>query len=805
MPHPRYGLPNPNYLLLHPGSLPSWHWADQFRRYFPVFYPDISQAIGNCQSRNPVYLSTGEAGCAPDPQFKLIDSDVLDTWVANTDDNPVDSLTHAPVRTMMPVPKGTFGTAPLNPTSSSCAQVNINGPTFVPNISKDDAWRITRIGRKYQEIIADAIMSYQMNPWWPNPCAQLQQVAVPLSMQSYIEKDPTTGQYLHVNPTANPGNVGNWYSWQESAITVASGNLNMMYSQIPDYYAYYNRFWCRAASTYNPNPGMQAGVNWGQQYSSLPSVGSYQNLVNANGVENLGMYPQSFQYFGLTPLPGGQAHGGPWDQILNTNPGPASPVVPAGAFTTSGGCLFADRIMDFPYNTLEDALGCDWRYLSNCTPIMAEYGDPNFSTSAGGITYANLRNAPARNHPFRNWADFVAMLGHLVYRSPMPPVAATNSAFWPAQGIAQMSPGNLSAQHNYLLGHRLRDPVLGVNAGNAGYPQVCPAHFFDGSAIQNADSLQGANCGAYQIVAATGFWPISANYGAFPQQNNGQVTNPIEVMLYPLQVAPWTGGGAVQAEWERRIDEWRGRDASGLRVEQNYISEEAANDVLVCLSNGLIPPIDFDGDGHVSMTLKSELPPDQNYNGTVLRFWPGYPWHNFSGATSGVQSLSPTGAIEAQKKPGFTNIPSAFNYDSANQFYNSTVTGTPVTHSNYGVKGYCPDLTPPPNLYDPGFGSTDVVNYITPWYPVDQSEVLQGCVTMPIKFRSNTFRVTVVAMLTDSNYQTIYSTRRYQRVYSRVPQNYTTTPGSAYSGNFVLHESHIWGGADPVMNFTGMK
>src|SRR5208283_2428444 len=246
-------------------------------------------------------------------------------------------------------------------------------------------------------------------------------------------------------------------------------------------------------------------------------------------------------------------------------------------------------------------------------------------------SYANLRNAAARNHPFKNWADFVAFLGHLVYRSPMPAnstVAANNHAYW--------------------LANNLRDPILGVKAS-----LVCPATFFYGSSIANADSWEGQGGVGGQIVAVTGYWPISANYGAYPQGNGGAITTP-EAMLYPPMPANLCGS---QAEWQRRIDEWRGRDAAGLRVEQNYISEAAANDVLVSLSNGLAGPIDFDGDGHITMTRRDEIPLDRDYNTTnpsinpapynFIDYWKtgaayiatynksGYPWHNLTGPTTG--------------------------------------------------------------------------------------------------------------------------------------------------------------------------
>src|SRR5208283_5129859 len=313
-------------------------------------------------------------------------------------------------------------------------------------------------------------------------------------------------------------------------------------------------------------------------------------------------------------------------------------------------------------------------------------------------SYANLRNAAARNHPFKNWADFVAFLGQLVYRSPMPvntTVAANNHAYW--------------------LANNLRDPILGVKAS-----LVCTAAFFDGSSIANADSLQGQGGVGGQIVAVTGYWPISANYGAYPQGNGGAITTP-EAMLYPPMPANLCGS---QAEWQRRVDEWRGRDAAGLRVEQNYISEAAANDILVSLSNGLIGPIDFDGDGHVTMTRKDEIPLDRDYNGQQVDYWktnptlnplPGYPWHNLTGSTAAGACKG----VESQWKPGFINTAGVYNYAPGNDGYND-FTSNP---NGYGIK--TKDPSPSSVTYN--------------WNPVDKSQVIQGCVTLPIKFRANTF------------------------------------------------------------------
>jgi hypothetical protein len=226
----------------------------------------------------------------------------------------------------------------------------------------------------------------------------------------------------------------------------------------------------------------------------------------------------------------------------------------------------------------------DWvkRYPFNCLEDQTG-GDWRYNAGAEPwMEEPNLTAATARNHPFRHWGDFVGMLGHLVYRAPT--VAAN------------------------------RDARMGVSAA-----AVCPGSFFDGSSIRSADCLQEP------IVARNLYWPISANYGEYTNAGDG----------YPALETPWTDAN----EWKRRIDEWRGCDASGLRVEQHYISEAAANDVLVSFTNGRIRPIDFDGNGHVEMTRKDEIP-------QVATYWPGYPWHNLGGNDS---------VVEAQRAPASYN------------------------------------------------------------------------------------------------------------------------------------------------------
>src|SRR5262249_27577196 len=155
-------------------------------------------------------------------------------------------------------------------------------------------------------------------------------------------------------------------------------------------------------------------------------------------------------------------------------------------------------------NTLEDQTGSEWRYLIAAGRPMYEKAA---SVSQGGSKYngptpftptgAAYSAAPARNHPFKNWADFVAMLGHLVYRSPME-IACTNrgiSTWW-------SSPGNPPSPRKDRISKGIRDSVLGVSAyevchGKYADPKNVPT-FFDGSKIAAsnsspafADALQG--------------------------------------------------------------------------------------------------------------------------------------------------------------------------------------------------------------------------------------------------------------------------------------------------------------------------
>jgi len=617
-PHPIYGLPNPDYLLLYPGTQVNYYWADQFRRYLPTVYT----------------YPAGPAGApgAPPKRYKLVDEDVTTETAAAR--------------------KNVYPDQPTPPGTSD----NPNRP-FVPGIGKDDAWRVTRIGRKYQEIIADEIMDYQLNPWWPSPCAHNSkngEIAVPLDRIAY-PCEARAGLALCAAPTI--------FSYD-----LNKGKAGIDYA-LPDYFTTYNRFWMRACGKYTRNwAGPATDQARGEPYRASTAGG-----VPMNPVENRGLYPQAFQYFGQEfPIK---------DDVK-------------------------DRILDFPYNTLEDQQGGDWRYQSGAVYNMQE---------------SSMRIAPLRNHPFKNWADFVAFLGHMVYRPP-------------SDGV--------------FGGTKFRDKIQGVDAwtvcNGPGVDARNQGRFFDGSAIAKGagepalpDALQGP-VGALRnwnnsTVARDRFWPISANYGEFPTQTGPK--------LYPDMVAPWTD----QKEWERRVDELRGRDAAGLRVEHNYISERAANDILVSLSNGRVGPIDFNGDGVVEMTRKDELPAG------LKPYWAGFPWHVYVGA-------DPT--VKTQTK--------SFNTDK-----NSI---------DYGI------------LAGP-----------LAYAPVDKSQIIQECVTLPIKFRSNTFRVTVVVELTDPDYKTVFATRQYSRVYSRVPgppQGNLKVHGP-YTGEFILHGQRDTSGIDPENSFLG--
>ena len=546
---------------------------------------------------------------------------------------------------MIPVPKGTLGSA------------------TVPGINKDEGWRITRVGRKYQEIIADEIMDYQINPWWPNPCVHMTEIAVPLDKKAYISATRQIDGTLQQKP-------GSYLEFS------TAGSYEY---QVPDYFAYFNRFWCRSAGKYKRDGDINT-TERGEPYRTAD-----------NQVENRGIYPQAFQYFGQS--------------------------IPAPA-------QWRDYIREFPSNTLDDQLGGEWRYLSGIEPAMKE------QPIAG--QQACMRSAPARNHPFKNWADFVAMLGHLVYRSPM-------------QGTA-------------------RDPVQGVKAWTVCHSGSADprnaGQFFDGSKIAAgdngpalADSLQGMPAVTYDkaVVARDGYWPISGNYGEFPTAGGPA--------LYPDRASPW----ADDAEWKRRIDEWRGQDAAGLRVEQHYISEAAANDVLVNLTNGRIGPIDFDGDGHITMTTKEQLIQVYGKDGAGdPKFWKGFPFHNQAGNYPGSN-------VEVPRRISWDGDVS--DADTKNE-----------NHAKYGLR-------------------------LDEWKPAPASQIIQGCVTLPIKFRSNTFRISVLVSLTDASYKNVYSTQRSARVVSRVPAKPTGSikVHGRYTGQFLQHGTRVMAGVDPDLSWLGSK
>lgn len=640
-PHPLYGLPNPNYLQLFPGSSTSIHWSDQFHRYFPLVtaYPKNTEPNYN--------IPAGQDTLAPKvPTAPWEGSKVVDWFDGNL------AKTHG----MPGVDRMIHPEAPV----AKVYEYNSIDP-FVPAVSKDDAWRITRIGPKYQDILANEIMDYQMNPWWPNPCVHQgtvvnPQLAVPLDRTPYLS---ATRQYGAVADLR-----GAWWSRQENA-----GKAGIAH-EIPDYFAYWNRFWVRSATKYDRTVATGTPV-------------AYNDLTNPT--ENHGTYPQALQYFG---------------QPITID------VVPN---------RWRDRVLDFPFNTLEDATGGDWRYVSGCANLMYEVN-----------VASTMRNAPARNHPFRNWADFVGFLGHLVYRSPIDMGGPKDYR----KGV-----------HAWTVCHGA--PADARNTGN----------FFDGSRISNgaggaalADALKGSDVVGYGkcIVARDGWWPISGNYGEYPTAGGPKD--------YPDAPGVWS---TDIPEWQRRVDEWRGRDAAGLRIEQNYISERAANDVLVSLSNGRIGPIDFDGDGKVTMTSKRELPLILGYGGsasTAYSAWPGFPWNDLSGNDAKVQR---------ENRPGID--------------YNNVTTAT-----NFGLK-----------------------DGASTWSAAPKNEIIQGCVTLPIKFRANTFRVTIVVELTDAQYKNVYASRRYARWYSRIPGEPVggVKVHGPYTGELFQHGTRTMGTVDPEMDF----
>jgi hypothetical protein len=754
-PHPLYGVPNPDYMLQYPGTYPNYHWSDQFRRYFPVegspadFTASVAAApplpgkpdgIGYLAKKkdsdvvdlSPFYkpITTTSYSMAPAPYLKMVDD--------------VENQALPFIQPQVSTPKSDkpFMKSP-----------------FIPGISKDDAWRITRVGRKYQESITDEILDYTINPHWPNPIAQFSEMAVPLDMQNY----PGDARYPAWVDAAVPlpGFIGNTYGanyqndqptktmnsivWNSFNTFKTQGNIG---DQVPDFYAYFNRFWIRAAHTYARNAPNTFFGRYNDYRVGVP-YGKPNGVFNL--VEARGKYPQTYQY---------------WGEFFNGS----------GALDP----LWSDNIRDFPENTLEDQLGSDFRYLTTATkPMFETPPSPGVAGGSAGnipVPASQMSAAPGRNHPFKNWADFVAMLGHLVYRSPL-------TVIHPAGLDSRVVDLDTIRKDRVNMG--IRDRILGVNAW-----QVCHGtyadprnkdQFFDGSKIAAgatgpayADSLQGfygydsgsdtikpgvgLPTAQESIVAVDGFWPISGNLGVFLDPTGTLAGGPPESFLYPPRPAGLFAdtvgghGGDADWEWKRRIDEWRGCDAAGLRVEQQYISERAANDILVSLSNGQIGPIDFDGDGHITMTRKQEIPtetlnpPVAGYTGN---FWPLFPYNKMSGA-SNVEYIKPP----AQALP-----------------------------LGYGVIDH---------------PSKD-------WKPADKGDVIQNCVTLPIKFRSNTFRVTVAVELTDSKFRNTAAVHKYSRVFSRVmdkPAGLSKVHGP-YTGEFIMHGNRAIDGVDPEGSWLG--
>ncbi|MCK6473767.1 MAG: hypothetical protein L6R28_18750 [Planctomycetes bacterium] len=704
-PHSLHGLPNPDYLTLYPGIAASQHWADQFRRYVPVQMEEIDGAGDpyDDPDNNPETMTNNPFPGAMPRRYKLID----DPGLAG------DPATHTAINPAIPVPRALKGD---------------DDTPVVPGVSKDDAWRVTRVGLRYQEIIANEILDYQVNPWWPNPCVPVTELCVPLDKATY-PSEPRAMVKVQALAGSN-----RWRSYAEHM----TANGATVGARVPKYYAYFNRFWCRtnhkAVRNWGGDPN-DPSRPIGEPYRAVTikgnaAAGVPDELINAT--EGKGMYPPTWQYFGQYP--------------------------PKEA-------TFQDQISDCPYNIAEDQLGDDFRYLAQAVVLMTE---------------PQMQMAPGRNHPFRNWADFVGFLGHLVYRAPMDPKAT-----------ATLAAANPKA---------VRDTLDGVDAWAVCHGSNADARnqtrFFDGSKI--CDNAAGggtiyADCLKAPVVAKAGYWPLAANYGRAPEAG----ADP----YYPS--VPGTGGWTA-AEWKRRWDELRGRDEAGIRVEHHYISERAANDVLVSLSNGRIGPIDFDGDGHVTMTrgygreLATVPKPRGSNPGGINEManakpsgdvpqqrvlhsgwsdprapnWElphGYPWHQQSGADATVE---------------FEEFDDEPTYDTAfanRSFWDTD--GDPKTMAPLNLKlGVVPK------------------HDIRLWRKANKREIIQNCVTQPIKFRSLTFRITVAVELTDATYTEVYATRRFQKVVSRVPDT-----SGALTGEFIEHSSRAIAGVDPELDWLGVQ
>ncbi|MCK6474810.1 MAG: hypothetical protein L6R28_24075 [Planctomycetes bacterium] len=710
-PHALHGLPSPDYLCLYPGGPASQHWVDQFRRYFPLQLEEIPTAGDpyDDPDDNMDTMNNNPFPGAMPYRFKMVDDPDLGG----------NAVTHTAVHPAIPVPRNTTGD---------------DSTPHVPAIGKDEAWRVTRGGPRYDEIIANEILDYQLNPWWPNPCVPVSELCVPLDKTTY-PSEPRAKVKVETLTGRNT-----WRSYAEHM----SGNEATIGSRVPKFYVYFNRFWTRT--------NHKAVRNWagdpnaftrplGEPYRAITipgnaAAGIPEELINAD--EGKGMFPPTWQYFGQYP---------PKEST------------------------FHDRIKDFPYNAMEDQLGDDWRYLAKAAAIMTE---------------PQMQKGTGRNHPFRNWADFVAMLGHLVYRAPLDPKATP-----------ELAAANPNATRDVLDGVNAYTVCHGADADSRNKD-----NFFDGSKISSggtvyADSLRSP------IVAKAGWWPIAANYGRAPDASGDP--------YYPNP--PGTGGWNA-TEWRRRWDEIRGRDEAGIRVEQHYISEKAANDVLVSLSNGRIGPIDFDGDGHITMTRaygkditagypygttagnvnemanakpSGDLVQQRTWDGhSGSHHWPqwalpyGYPWHTNTGTAPDGQ---PNAKVEFEEYDDEPTYNTAF---ANRDFWDTDANAKTMSPLNIKL-GIVPQADP------------------QLWRKADKRDLILNCVTLPIKFHSNTFRISVVVELTDAKYEEIYASRRYQKVVSRVPDTTVTNVHGPFTGEFIEHSSRAMNGVDPELNWLGVK
>ncbi|MCK6474429.1 MAG: hypothetical protein L6R28_22150 [Planctomycetes bacterium] len=91
------------------------------------------------------------------------------------------------------------------------------------------------------------------------------------------------------------------------------------------------------------------------------------------------------------------------------------------------------------------------------------------------------------------------------------------------------------------------------------------------------------------------------------------------------------------------------------------------------------------------------------------------------------------------------------------------------------------------------------------WRKANKRDLIVNCVTMPIKFHSNTFRITVEVELTDAEYKEVYAFRRYPEVISRVPDTSVADVHVAISGEFIEQASRAMNGVDPELNWLGVR